>query len=291
MAVVLKKKAERYGRLTVLSKDAGWHACSDGTRTRLWRFRCDCGVVVLKTGSTVKCGRTRSCGCGMRENRLANMRKSWDGRRAKHLTKLSDGMVDPMYGSYSSMLARCYQPNSISYPRYGGRNDGSPIGVCDRWCGPNGFDNFYDDMAPRPVGKSLHRIDGDGDYSPENCTWASPVEQANHKRNNHRLTLGDETHTIAEWARITGLAPFTIRKRLKLKWSVEDTLTRPIGVTAGVYWGHKGLRLNIAAWSRKLGIPSSTIRYRVKVGWPLEAALTLPAGSKLKDWKPCKDTA
>lgn len=76
------------------------------------------------------------------------------------------------YRSWEAMKARCYNAHNNKFLRYGGRG----IKVCDRWA--NSFENFLTDMGKRPFGKTLDRLNGNGNYEPDNCRWATSLEQA-----------------------------------------------------------------------------------------------------------------
>ncbi len=287
--VVLKTKAERYGRLTVVLRGAGFKVYPSGQKRRLWKFRCDCGKLVEVPAARVRSGHTKSCGC-LKRDAPTKGRAIWLSR-FKHPRTFPDGRYRPERVSYMNMMARCYNPKSDQYANYGAIG----VTVCDRWRGPDGYDNFVDDRGPRPEGKTLHRAPPDANYTPDTCTWASSIVQQNNRRNNRNLTLGEEIHTVAEWARILDMCPGTLYSRIRRGLSDEEVLTCPhrarINLTsANCLLVHGGETHTVAEWARIIGVSYDVLSGRVRRKWPVEAALALPAGSGFKDWKPCKDT-
>lgn len=97
-------------------------------------------------------------------------------RRARRPAYARVGRHPPTYNSWRAMISRCYNPRSAWYANYGGRG----IAVCDRW--RQSFDAFLADMGERPDGRTLDRIDSDGNYERGNCRWATPLEQTHNRR-------------------------------------------------------------------------------------------------------------
>lgn len=115
----------------------------------------------------------------------------------------------PYYNSWRCMLSRCYRENDPSYNHYGGRG----IKVCDEW---HDFDTFEKWVLTSNYeqGLTIDRINCDEDYSPANCQWADKKTQANNKTNTYHITHNGETHTVSEWAEITGINRKTLSGRV-----------------------------------------------------------------------------
>lgn len=81
----------------------------------------------------------------------------------------------PTWYSWTFMKQRCLNPNRSDYKYYGGRG----IRICEAW---HWFPYFLADMGIRPEGKTLDRINNEGDYEPSNCKWSTRTEQSNNCR-------------------------------------------------------------------------------------------------------------
>lgn len=127
----------------------------------------------------------------------------------------------------NAMLRRCYDPRSPKYPSYGGRG----ITVCSRWLNPvTGLAAFREDMGPRPSRRHmLDRIDNQGNYEPENCRWATPVQQQRNRRDNVAVTV---TMTPPEWAEVFGIPAKVIARRVADGWDHRRAVSEPVGPTS-----------------------------------------------------------
>ncbi len=195
---VIDITGQKYGQLTVIEYQ-GKNKRNDA----IWLCQCDCGTRKTISAGSLRNSHTLSCGC-----------------LPKKLATKHNLCYSRTYHIWQSMKARCLNPKSKDYPRYGARG----IHICERWLN---FNYFLEDMGKCPENMSIDRINNSGDYVPENCRWASSKTQANNRRNNFILEFKGESKTLSQWSDITKISPGVLSYRIKHNWSTEEALTIP----------------------------------------------------------------
>src|SRR5262245_49738273 len=137
MSAFIDITGQRFGRLLVLYKIG-----KNKHNLTLWLCQCDCSKTIVTDVSSLRTGNTKSCGC----TRAASVKAAVGTHGASRT---------PMYRAWATMKSRCYNSNFPKWTSYGARG----ITVCDRW---HKFENFLADMGTRPPGKSIDRINNDG---------------------------------------------------------------------------------------------------------------------------------
>jgi len=153
---------QRFGRLVVVMEST-YRGNKSGT---WWECVCDCGKEIRVLSVGLREGTTKSCGCLFIDTIGKNLKTTTTHGRTK----------TPEYRAWKGMRYRCYNKNASNYNLYGGRG----ITVCKRW--RNNFEAFFYDMDLRPEGYSLDRINNNGNYSPNNCRWATGSVQRRNTR-------------------------------------------------------------------------------------------------------------
>lgn len=207
----LDLRGQRFGRLTVI-KDTGKKRYPG--KNKIWLCKCDCGKLIEVHSGRLRGGETKSCGC----LKFA--------KRSEH----PEYKNERLYCVWVGMRRRCRSKESRGYKNYGGRG----ISVCTEWDDYGTFREWaisagYNENAELNE-CTLDRIDVNGDYCPENCRWVNSRVQNNNRRNNLLVTYHGKTQTVAQWERELGKRKGQIGERLRMGWTVEDAIERPIQV-------------------------------------------------------------
>lgn len=264
MGAKLDLTGRRFGRWLVLEETNERRKGSV-----MWLCKCDCGTVRAVSASSLKTGKSVSCGCYNKE------------------VITSHGLSHTrLHHAWESMIDRCTNPNSKEYANYGGRG----IKVCDEWL--NSFEAFrdwsyansFDMTAPR--GKcTIDRIDVNGSYEPDNCRWVDMKIQCRNRRNNVVIECNGESHCLAEWAEILGEPYRKLATRCHRGWSPYEILYgRERVVPTETYRNRKtnhqltyrGETHCAIEWAEILGMNVNTIRVRIHRGWSDERVLGTP---------------
>lgn len=172
-----------FGRWTVISRH---------TERNRWVCECACGTVRVVWHTPLTTSENPSCGCRQREEKAAQA--------------LASGTKTREYAIWKGMKKRCHNKNDATYLDYGAKG----IKVCDRWMT---FKNFIEDMGPSN-GLTLERKDSTGDYTPKNCVWATPAQQA---RNRSTSVLNEKLVRQIKDDLAAGLKPPRIAEKYDLK--------------------------------------------------------------------------
>lgn len=193
----------QFGRLVALKMER------ESPKSDYWLCRCACGNEKVIRCDSLLSGKTKSCGCLLRES-------------ASHRAKKHGMCKSKIYAVFYGMHSRCENTKDVAYKYYGGRG----IDVCKEWSGEHGFETFYSWALKNGYheGLTLDRINTNGIYEPSNCKWSTRLEQQQNIRSNVIVICDCNKMTLRQAEELYGTPPNTIYERLKRGWSDEDAV-------------------------------------------------------------------
>lgn len=198
----------RFGKLLVVDR-----AESLPDKTAVWKCVCDCGQERLIAGTGLRAGRHKSCGCS--SPKFTKDRTTTHGRSKTRTYLIWLHMKARCSAKAKGKLKKLYFDKGIR--------------VCERW---KDFLVFLSDMGEAPPKHSIERIDGNKNYEPSNCKWATSIEQANNTSRNSVISYLGKSLTISMWARELGIKPNTLLYRLRRGIPLERALQPQMPIKA-----------------------------------------------------------
>lgn len=185
----------------------------------LWLCECACGKQRPVLGGDLRAGSSISCGCHRPNRPTKPQQPKVD--RPPH-PRFHGGARTRLYRVWSNMRSRCENPSNPRYPTWGGRG----ITICAAW---KSFPAFRDWAVASGYGDnlSIERINVDGDYRPENCTWADAKAQS---RNRRFVKKAPDGRAWSEIAEEHGISAAVMNGRIRAGgWPPDVAATWPLG--------------------------------------------------------------
>lgn len=189
------------------------------------------------------------------------------------------GFRSPEQRAWDGMKTRCYNPNAKTYRFYGKLG----ITVCDRW--RNSCADFIADVGRKPGPKhSLDRYPNKaGNYEPGNVRWATQDQQCNNTKANRIVEFNGFSHTVAEWAKITGLSDGLIIFRLNKGQPPERALVEPARKAIRLHF--EGQSGTIVEWAKFFRISKQTLWCRIRNNLSVREILSPVESPTISGWQ------
>lgn len=202
MSKIKDLTGQKFALLTVLSKAESINGKA------YWNCVCECGNKTTVSGTNLRSGFVKSCGCLRKKPKLTH-----------HLSGTR------LYRIWNAIVQRCNNKNHWAYKYYGAKG----ITVCKEW--ESNFINFYEWAISNGYSEDLtiDRVDNNDCYCPKNCRWVNRKVQSNNRSFCKMIEYNGKTQSLMQWCEELSLNYKLIYSRIyKLGWTFEKAINTPV---------------------------------------------------------------
>ena len=202
MSKVKELAGQKFAMLTVIERTK---KINNGKA--YWLCRCDCGRTTIVSGSNLRSGAVKSCGC-----------LKLGQKNTHHLSHTR------LFSIWWAMKERC-KPQHHAHKYYSDKN----IAVCDDW--EHDFVKFYDWAISNGYQDNLtiDRIDSTKGYCPENCRFVDRKVQSNNRSTCRTIEYNGKKQNLMQWCEELNLNYKLIHSRMhRNHWSFERAISEPV---------------------------------------------------------------